>query len=728
MNNFYKFVIEIVKIFKPKHKNWVVSTLLISGLGMVSQPWWIPYLNIALDKVISSRPEIEYSGWFLIMLSIAIHFVNRIEDYFQNKLELPDYTPIKGDIQSVTERLIASSKADLLTFIGMPGSPQQPEYLNLRNINKNKEQILDVSDLAAEIKTTYSIAIIAPPGTGKTTTLLQLAGKVLKEGVSVAIYIPLSDWSTYSNTFFEYILKIASFAGDGENDLRQLANSGKLILILDGWNELDTNTKKSAVVEIKCLRRNYADIRFIISTRKQAIDVPNIDLVMEIEPLTQDQQLSIARKLLGPDGEELLDQAWRKQGISEIVAIPLYLTALLKNNKDGNLPTTKEEVLHQLVTEHEKEPERKEVLRELFCECHKEMLTAIAIEMTVASKTTLSESKTRSAVSRCGDLLSEELRSIQPMKVIDGLVDLHMLVQSGSEKRNLSFQHQQFQEWYASFKVEELVRGVEEGDKSALTELSENMLDVPFWEEAILFTCERLSRESQQGIIAVAKTVIVTMAIEPMFSAEMIYRSSDAVWEQVKIQIRKFIEKWHSKGRVDRAFQFMMNTGRADFAPYIWPLISDDNDQIHLQALRAGRQFRPSVLGSDSDIHKQISVLPEPVRVNIISTIAGENGMDGIKLATKLAREDKSSKVKVAVIESLQFRRADRFVTEILHSVSDDVWSILAKKGYSNEIVDPEASKRLQKEQQKLIEAKNNIHQKINMVLYDCANSPEIGV
>ena len=60
------------------------------------------------------------------------------------------------------------------------------------------------------------------------------------------------------------------------------------------------------------------------------------------------------------------------------------------------------------------------------------------------------------------------------------------------------FQHQQFQEWFASFYVEELTVKSWQGDKAALSSLKKSVFDMPIWEEAILFACERLSGNEEQ--------------------------------------------------------------------------------------------------------------------------------------------------------------------------------------------------------------------------------------
>jgi hypothetical protein len=119
--------------------------------------------------------------------------------------------------------------------------------------------------------------------------------------------------------------------------------------------------------------------------------------------------------------------------------------------------------------------------------------------------------------------------------------------------------------------------------------LRENILDIPVWEEAVLFACDRLSRADEDGINAVARAILETLGIDPLLSAEMIWRSSDDVWDQVRDDVVSFAREWHTPGRVDRAAQFMIDMGRAEFSEFVWPLVSDADDQIHLRVLRAGR-------------------------------------------------------------------------------------------------------------------------------------------
>ncbi len=634
--------------------------------------------------------------------------------------------PANIDLQSLSKQMIDAAKADLLAFKGMPSWPHDPIDLDLKITGNQGSQRFDVHGLAAAIEIFNEISVTAAPGTGKTTTLLQLTEAILEENNCVAVFMPLSEWSTQSGSFLEYILKRKAFLGAALEQLMLLAHHGRLTLILDGWNELDLSSRRRAINEIKALQRDFPDVRLVISSRQKEFDNPIFGPEVQIGELSEDQQLSIAKTLRGPEGEVLMDHAWRTRGVRELVSTPLYLMTLLAQTPGDELPKTKEEVLRMFVLGHENKAEKALLLRDAFEGCHRVALTAIAVDAQYAATTSVSSTCARTTLIETERQLKDagQIREFpKPADAIDLLINLHMIVRSGGDDASLSFQHHQFQEWYASFKVEELMVAAKSGDKAALKALREDMLNIPFWEEAILFACERLSRESQEGAEAVAFVVLETMTIDPILSAEIISRSSDDVWELTKETIIPFVDKWHVQGEIDRAAQFMVHSGRCEFASYIWPLIADESDQASLLAY--AEIFRPSVLGSD--LEQNISELSEEKRKHVISDIASHSGMDGIELATKLALADESSFVKVSVIEALQFRRADRFVSEILRTAPDEVWSLLVKSWCAKEIADPEASERLEKEQEKLMAEVTDPRQKIHLLLNSGAHTSEIG-
>jgi hypothetical protein len=636
--------------------------------------------------------------------------------------------PANIDLQAHLKQMIDAAKADLSAFKGMPSWPSDPVDLDLKITGDQGSQRFDVLGLAAAIETFNEISVTADPGTGKTTTLLQLAEVALEENNFVAVFMPLSEWSTQNCTFFECVIKRKAFQRAEPKHLMLLAHHGRLILILDGWNELNSASRLRAIDEIKALKRDFPDIRLVISSRQKEFNNLIFGPEAHIGELSEDQQLSIAKTLRGSEAEALMDRAWRTRGVRELVAIPLYLVTLLDQTTGNELPKTKEEVLRLFVSKHEYDPKKASLLRDNFEGCHREALTAIAVEAQDTETTSVFCSRARTILTETENKLKNagQIKEFpKPINAIDLLADLHMIVRTGGDDGSLSFQHHQFQEWYASFRVEELMNAAKSGDSTALKALREDMFNIPVWEEAILFACERLSHDSQAGAEAVAFCVLETMCIDPLLAAEMIYRSSEKVWTQIKKPIEKFVEKWHKKGIVDRALQFMVSTGRSEFEVCLWPLISNEDNPVHLPALRAGRRFRISVLGPGAS--ERITSLSETLRKHIISEIAHESGIEGIEFATQLAKNDKSPEVQFSAVEALLFTRADRFAADILEFASDDVWIMLAKRGYSREITIPKISERLKKEEEKLLKAENSPRDKLHTILYQGKREIESG-
>src|SRR6476646_2597571 len=110
--------------------------------------------------------------------------------------------------------------------------------------------------------------------------------------------------------------------------------------------------------------------------------------------------------------------------------------------------------------------------------------------------------------------------------------------------------------------------------------------------------------------------------------------------------------------------------------------------------MRVARRFRPSVLGPDAA--KRLATIPEKSRGHVLGELARLSGIDGMDLATDIAKADPVPEVQFQVIQSLLFRRGDRHANELLETAPDGVWALLSKRRYSEEITAPGAAERLQ--------------------------------
>jgi hypothetical protein len=576
----------------------------------------------------------------------------------------------------LSARLHAAAAADLEVFRRSDKWPSTSIPLTLEVAGFS--DAVTTAMLATALTTLDDLILVAPPGMGKTTTVFQIAEAVLAHGKASPLVVPLGDWSTDTATILESVLRRPAFRGITEDHVRAVAAQPEVILLLDGWNELDTAARQRLTAQVGRLQAELPELSLLISTRKQVLDVPVNGTRINLLPLSPTQQLEIAEALRGSTGVRMVDQAWRTAGVRELVTIPLYLTALLALAENAPFPTTKEELLRRFVAVHEQGAQHAEALRLVTHGLHSRFLEDLAVTATFATNTSIAEKIARRSISQTDEALVTEGQLVEkphPNAVLEALVSHHVLVRA-SDGSGYSFQHQQFLEWYASHFVERLVlESISDGVTG--DRLRNDVLNMPAWEESILFACERLARGSQEQREACGAAILTAFHVDPMLAAEMIYRSTNAVWARVGATIQAFVARWHTPGKVDRALRFMIATGRPEFIDQVWPLIAHENDQVRGAAFHAGKQFRPSLLGSEAT--KRIAALAPKVRKSVLHAIASDSAMDGLDLSTTIAIADPDSEVKASVIEALAFRHAERHVAEILRQADERTFDLVIR-------------------------------------------------
>jgi hypothetical protein len=558
--------------------------------------------------------------------------------------------------------------------------PPHPIPLGLSLILDKEIHPLSLETVAGVTDTYEDLALVASPGMGKTTTMVQIATAITDRRSAIAAVILLAEWATGSEGLFQSLHQQAGFRDVPLNYIELMAKCGRLVLLLDGWNELDDEARRKTRAQINSLKREHPDLQFIVSSRHQEPDLPVSGPTISLNALSHGQQLEIATAFRQEEGRALLDHAWRTPGLRELIEMPLYLRVLMEQVPGTKLPTTKDELLAAFAARHEENPEHLPTLRAELHGLHAPFLSAIARTATDAQTTALpTDAATVAIVAEQKRLISEQLQSapIPALRVLDVLARAHLITLHAGN--SVGFHHQQFQEWYASHWAERLVLDSYSGNPEATRLLREAVLDVPAWEESVLFACERLTRRDRVGCEAVAAAIILTLAIDPVFAAEMIFRSSPEAWDIVRDDAVRFARRWRALVPDSAATDFMVATGKPEFADDLWPVIIDDkDDQRTYEILRSGHRFRPSVLGPD--IGHRIEPLSDTHRARVLSEVAHNSGMDGLELATTLATTDGSDEVKIAVADALAFRSAMRLLERLLANASDAVWNHLARK------------------------------------------------
>jgi hypothetical protein len=588
-------------------------------------------------------------------------------------------------LNELGEKLHAAATADLCVFRRTASWTETSVMLTLKI--DHMDEALSTRALANAVTTLDDLIIVAQPGMGKTTTLFQIAEGILDSNRGSPIVVSLGSWATERETILNSILKRSAFREFSEADFYSAASKPGVVLLLDGWNELDSEARIRARVQIAALKAELPELGFVISTRKQASDVPFSGTRVDLLPLNEDQQMEIAIEIRGDAGKQLVDQAWRTAGVRELISIPLYLTALLALPKNTPFPTTKEEVLRHFVTAHELEGSRSEVLFAVTQGFQQDYLSGLADSATSTGNTSIADRNARRSISNTGTLLVDDgqiATKAEPSAVLEGLVSNHLLMRSG-DTSGYSFQHQQFQEWYASHSVERRIIN-EVSNAKTREALKAEVFNLPAWEEAILFAVERLARGDTNQCTECGKAILAAFEVDPILAAEMIFRSTEEVWGHIAVTIQRLVTCWHMPGKVDRAFRFMLTSGRSEFIDSVWPLITDKDEQISFKALRNCRYFRPSVLGKDAV--DRIRALPPHSRKVLLQEVASNSGMEGLELTSTIAMNDPDPEVQASVVDVLAFRRADYHVAKVLRKAGDKTFDLIASNGIVDEVDD----------------------------------------
>ncbi len=592
----------------------------------------------------------------------------------------------------LADRLRAAAERDLDVFRRTAKWPSTSVGLTLK-VDALGEPAT-TKTLGSALISLDDLILVAPPGTGKTTTLFQIAEGVLAKGSGTPLVVPLGDWATEGVPVLDSILKRPAFRGISEDDFRAVAAYPGVALLLDGWNELDANARARGRVQIETLKAELPELGIVVSTRKQALDVPFVGTRVDLLPLSGAQQMKIAIAVRGDAGVRIVDQAWRTAGVRQLVTVPLYLIALLSLPEHAPFPTTKEDVIRRFITAHENDARRADALRTGAHGFQQDYLEGLAVLASTTANTTVADSNARRCISDTANTLIETGQIAvkpQPDSVLDALVSNHVLMRAG-DASGYSFQHQQFQEWYASHSVERRIIAAAD-NPTARKALQAEVFNLPAWEEAILFAVERLANGDADQRATSGQGILAAFEVDPILAAEMIFHSTEKVWSLVAGEVQARVTRWHAPGYADRAVRFMLTSGRREFRDVVWPLITSENQQISLRALRNCSQFRPSVLGHNAE--KNLKALSSRVRTVVLQEMVSQGGMDALDLATAIAKDDPAPDVQASVVDALVAEGADRHAVEVLQNAGDNTIDLVARGNLVIDVTNRHVSDRL---------------------------------
>jgi hypothetical protein len=109
------------------------------------------------------------------------------------------------DIAGALSLAADAARARLDTLRRIATWPRHPIPLDLRLTLGDATHSLQPDGLALFLEAVDDAALVAPPGTGKTTTMLQIAAEITERRSSVATVILLAEWAVGGQTLLSYL-------------------------------------------------------------------------------------------------------------------------------------------------------------------------------------------------------------------------------------------------------------------------------------------------------------------------------------------------------------------------------------------------------------------------------------------------------------------------------------------------------------------------------------------
>ncbi|HEY9879664.1 MAG TPA: HEAT repeat domain-containing protein [Leptolyngbyaceae cyanobacterium] len=292
-----------------------------------------------------------------------------------------------------------------------------------------------------------------------------------------------------------------------ENDVKQLRKQRRLLLLIDGFNEIPDEKAKRKIKE-------YCRHIQVIVTSRSSDDWREIERKLEIEPLSPGDVIHFFQEH-SPDSSqsELEDLGARVRDFGKTPLMVWMLYSIFNANKD--IPETRGEAYRKftmLYTEQAKEGIDLSEARSL--------LSRLAFEMMQSSNS----DDSRDFCLEIPELVAQSLLGSE--KTLKLLHNCHLLTSYGKPgNRYIKFCHQSLQEYYAA---EELLRIYQDKssnriDDSGLQHLYLNYLK---WQESFTLLASLLTSEAQAvRLVEIASDVDLMLAAR--LTKELVLKFSD---------------------------------------------------------------------------------------------------------------------------------------------------------------------------------------------------------
>jgi len=520
----------------------------------------------------------------------------------------------------------------------------------------------------------------APAGSGKTTTLVQFARRILSDR-GLPFLVDLPEWVGSHRSILAFIADYPAFAARDLDAglLSKLRGKQPPTFLLNGWNEVSIANAGAADAALRELERSFPASIIVVATRLHRLIPPLRDAFrVQLNQLDRAKRNEYLDRAMGESAHDLKVKLDSNRTLDSITRTPLILAEVADLYRAGKeIPPTKMGVLGAVLHEIEQSAEHRVALQQAPLRGHAaDYLRALSMRMTELGETTIADSEARVVVNSVSDSLRVEGRMTSapdPSEILDELSKRHVLVVSHQDEVTFRFQHQQFQEFYAAGGLGRLLLAVvNRNDAAEEQKFAKQYVNEPRWGESLRMLAEDIAERGAKAefVEGGARMVRMALHVDPIFAADLANASGPAVWAKVRDDVGKRLRAWYAQKDPHHrqcALAAMLATGWDDFKDIVVPLLADANDQVRLAVYHGGAEVLPANLGPNwRDL---VRSWPEEARLNFVADLARNPWFaDNVE---EIALADTSPKVRWNAAHMLSWYGFMEKVERLLKSLDD---------------------------------------------------------
>lgn len=511
------------------------------------------------------------------------------------------------------------------------------------------------SELSTGIETGDSLVLFGAGGIGKTTLLLDLCTSCMNGGHRIPLFVDAAVWARTNVSLLEYLTSRPSAQGNGVTsaELIKLAEAGRLVIMLNGWNEVAVSSKLVCREDLIQLTATAEALNVVVVSRT-ASDTPSLPNAKQIEVrgLTWQGQSAVVRVELGDEAAApLLDLLAKNTRLRHAARSPLILRGLITQASKGAVAYTSVfDLIGAAVQAFEEDDQRHLVLSVAPVDGHQRAyLEELACLLTQRLATNCSRGEALQAIHSAAARLAERQLIAAPpnlTSVLDVLVSHHLLHLDDSVVR---FAHQRFQEYFAATRL--LRECIENVIPPVFLPIAVNQ---PAWDESLKLVAGKL--KDKRGSAAARAYIVKTAAATDLGLAcdlAGICALSDAddpeLHRHFVATVNKMVESPLEEVR-DLGVAYQIASGLWAFSDNLWSFLENDDQQVRLRTYHMnGSAISIAQLGAGAE--RRIASWSPDRRSEFVHNMAGI--ADNYEFLVNLAQSEPDTVARAEAISAL---------------------------------------------------------------------------